>query len=281
MTKRTDLAINWNLDPRLLTVAASSAELTIQDLVDTCRSIEDSTVGDQYPYLLDAVGKEAIGGGVQVGITVTANNMQIAFASRTGSVSSGTATSADANGETLVDTAATFVSDGVTAGAAIINLDDGSVASVLSVDSEIQITHEPLSDGVGNDWQIGDSYKVWNWTLCELVGGNATAADGGGAPIDALQPRFGVSYVRTSSASATLQETEGGVQPDEVWSEVVEGSYTYAEFMRIMFSVMAGLTSGSGTEDVRFRDLADSKDRVQVTLDEQGNRIAIVKLDGT
>lgn len=206
MAIRTDVDIAWHSNPRRLTVANTSDELSIQDCVDTCRALGDTSSGVNYDYLLDASGKEDLGGGVKVGITADLNNLQVAFQARTASISEGTCTTADATGLLLIDSAATFETDGVAVGDVIMNFDDKSVATVLSVDSETQITHELLGDGTNNDWTSTDAYKIWPWEVCELSGGNAVAADENGSAIDVLQPRFGVSYVRTSASSATQSD---------------------------------------------------------------------------
>jgi hypothetical protein len=161
---------------------------------------------------------------VTVGITAELKNSQVAFKARTTSISSGTCTTANAAGTILIDSAATFVTDGVQIGAIVVNFTDQSVASVLSIESETQLTMEILDDGTDNDWDVNDAYKIWNWTLCEVDGGNLVAIDDNDVQISALQPRFGVSYVRTSSSSATLQELDaiqfssfnGGVTIDVV-----------------------------------------------------------------
>lgn len=84
MTIRTDVTIDWRSSPRLITVAAPSTEITIQDIVDTCRAFEDSLVGDLYPYLIDAAGKEFLGGTTYVGVTATLQNCTLAFEARSG-----------------------------------------------------------------------------------------------------------------------------------------------------------------------------------------------------
>jgi len=40
MVVRSDLTFNWASSPRLITVQSPSTEITIQDLVDTCRNEE-------------------------------------------------------------------------------------------------------------------------------------------------------------------------------------------------------------------------------------------------
>ena len=67
---------------------------------------------------------------------------------------------------------------------------------------------------------------------------------------------------------------------DDIHDEVVEGSLTHREIERIILSALAGKSSGGGTPTLKFRDVADTKDRISVTVDEDGNRTA-VSLDGS
>jgi len=84
MTARNDVSVNWSSSPRIITVLAPSTEITIQDLVDTCRINEEQLFNLQYPKLIDANGKDALGGGVFVGITATLQNALLAFEARSG-----------------------------------------------------------------------------------------------------------------------------------------------------------------------------------------------------
>jgi len=84
MTIRTDVTVDWSVSPRLITIASPSVEITIQDLVDTCRDLEDEMYNLAYDRLISAAGKEPLGGGVSVGITATLNNAQLSFEARPG-----------------------------------------------------------------------------------------------------------------------------------------------------------------------------------------------------
>jgi hypothetical protein len=42
-----------------------------------------------------------------------------------------------------------------------------------------------------------------------------------------------------------------------------------------MASVLAGKSSGGGSATVRFRDLADTKDRIEADVDSNGNRTSV------
>lgn len=85
MAIRSDVVVNWNASPRIITVLAPSVEITIQDLLDTCREIEDEPLNMVYAQLVSAAGKENLGGGVKVGITLRLLNAVLAFEARPGS----------------------------------------------------------------------------------------------------------------------------------------------------------------------------------------------------
>jgi hypothetical protein len=84
MAIRSDISVDWEGSPRVLTVAAPSVEVTIQDLVDTCRYYEELLVNIDSPHLVNAAGKEFLGGTTYVGITATLQNAVLAFEARGG-----------------------------------------------------------------------------------------------------------------------------------------------------------------------------------------------------
>jgi hypothetical protein len=198
----------------------------MQDLHDTLRAWEDSPDGETYNVIIQSAGKEDLGGGVLVGITSTLQNAVVQFAARTVSISGGTVTTTDTTGESLIDSAATFITDGVAIGASLINFTDRSVATVLLVVSETEITCEPLDDGVIDEFTTGDVYKIWNIVQCNATGGNLTALDEFGVTINAILPSFGTQIVLTAASSATLQE-QADIQyssfQNGVWVDVING----------------------------------------------------------
>lgn len=67
---------------------------------------------------------------------------------------------------------------------------------------------------------------------------------------------------------------------DSILDEVVEGAYTFRQMLRLFMAALAGLSDGGGTTTIAFRDVADSKDRIEATVDADGNRTALT-LDAT
>lgn len=278
MSFRTDITINWQRSPRLIKLLAPSVEVSIQDLVDTLRVLEYTPIPGydvfSYDYIIDAAGKEDLGGGVKVGLTAEFKNAQLAPEARTTSAESGTATSADSTGQTLIDTAATFQSNGVEAGSVIINFTDGSVATVLDVVGENELYHEPLADGIDNQWEIGDNYKVWNIEIVEISGGNLVAVDENDSGINALLPRFGVSYIATRASSATLQEQEA----------IQYASYNEGVTVDIT-SIYSGTTYPVGTPQQPVNNMTDALsialERGLYTFYVVGNLTVTIGLDFT
>ena len=108
MAIRNDLSVNWEVSPRIITVAAPSTTITIQDLHDTCRDIEDNLPENQeFEHLIDSAGKEPLGGGSFVGITATLQNAKLAFEARSGpdfvacTVTGGNLVAVDTNGDNI------------------------------------------------------------------------------------------------------------------------------------------------------------------------------------
>ena len=67
---------------------------------------------------------------------------------------------------------------------------------------------------------------------------------------------------------------------DEIYDEVIEGTLTFRQAMRVIVALLTGISTGGGTVTPTFRDIADSKARVTFTADADGNRTAST-IDGT
>lgn len=87
--------------------------------------------------------------------------------------------------------------------------------------------------------------------------------------VDSILDDTGTSGVALTSAAV-----------DAILDEVVEGTLTMRQMLRIMLSALAGKSSGGGTATITFRDVADGKARITATVDSNGNRTAITT-DGT
>jgi hypothetical protein len=206
---RSDVTVDWSVSPRIITVQAPSDEITVQDLVDTCRELEQQSANMVYEELIKSSltgGKQPLGGGTLVGITTTLNDAQVAFEARTQPAEEGTVTSAGIN--VLTDNTADFESAGVARGSMVINLTDGSISDVLDVIDANNLTVVGLTEGTENDFDVGEAYMVWNIDTVTVSGGNLVAVDDVGGDLAPILPTWGTQVNRTSSSSATLQELE-------------------------------------------------------------------------
>ena len=66
----------------------------------------------------------------------------------------------------------------------------------------------------------------------------------------------------------------------EIFGTVVDGSYTFMDFVRLVAAALAGKISGADTNTPIFRDMSDTKDVIVATTDDHGNRLTIT-LDPT
>lgn len=110
MAIRADINIDWEVHPRIITISAPSTSISAQDLLDTLRSHEASTYAMDDAPIVDASGKESLGSGVYVGLTVILQDSLLAFEARTGpeyvqcNVSGGNLVAIEGDGVTFYDT---------------------------------------------------------------------------------------------------------------------------------------------------------------------------------
>lgn len=57
---------------------------------------------------------------------------------------------------------------------------------------------------------------------------------------------------------------------------IVDGTITEQEALKIIMAALANLASGGGTTQIIFRDVGDTQDVLTMTVDENGNRSAVV-----
>lgn len=56
---------------------------------------------------------------------------------------------------------------------------------------------------------------------------------------------------------------------------IVEGTYDLKEVLRLILSFVAGKSTGGGTAAIVFRNTGDTKNRIIMTVDDQGNRSTV------
>jgi hypothetical protein len=200
----SDVIVDWTVSPRIVTVQAPRTTISIQDLYDTLRSIEDDAWNAKYLSILFGAGKDALGGGLFTGITLRLLNAVLEFEQRVTLNESGTVTTPDTTGVTLTDSAATFITNNVARGDIISNITDGSHATVLTVVSETVLTGSTLMGGTDNRWDTADVYDIFDVVSCTVDGGNLIAVDAVDAAIDPVFQTFGTHVTIAQATSAAL-----------------------------------------------------------------------------
>jgi hypothetical protein len=300
LTARIDVNVDYSVSPRVITVDAPSTGIIIQDIVDTLRDSEEAFAeGLSFEKLLNASGKDELGGGVLVGLTGSLQNALLAFEGRTTPASIGVVESVDPvfNGHMgFVDSSASFISNDIKRGSLLINFTDKSVADVQLVVSETEIVTKTLVNGVANNYTIGDDYYIFNIVQVTVQGGNLVAVDEGGVALSSpILPTAFTQVLLTSSSSATLQEQadieyasyDGGVTvsvgsiysgtdfpigtpraPVNNIQDAVEIA-TSRGFRNIY--LRTSITLGAGVDLAEFNIIGESQSRTTITIEAAAN----------
>jgi len=109
------------------------------------------------------------------------------------------------------------------------------------------------------------------------VGITQAAADKAwGTAARALTDKAGFSLAADQSAvTIGTINTIAAAGIDGIWDEVIEGTLTGRQTLRLNLAVLAGKSSGGGTVTLKFKDTSGATDRVTATVDADGNRTAM------
>lgn len=123
------------------------------------------------------------------------------------------------------------------------------------------------------------------------ISGDSTAADnletacdggtynvGGGAVVAASVASGGITAASIATDAIDADALAANAV-DEILDEVVEGTVTLRQALRLLLSFVGAKVSGGGTTEIIFRDIGDTKPRITMTVDADGDRSAVT-LDG-
>ena len=114
--------------------------------------------------------------------------------------------------------------------------------------------------------------KVAADAVTELQSGLATVS----GYVDELETRLSAAragYLDSLNSGVPLS----AAAVDAILDDVVEGSLTARQALRLMLASLTGKASGGGTTTVSFRDVGDTKNRLVMTTDANGNRTAVTR----
>lgn len=211
MTVRDDISVIQQLSPRVVEIAQPSTEIVMQDYVDTLRIEEERFQSMGFNKLINASGKEDLGGGVLVGITVSEQNAQLAFEPNTtpAHIGSVTTPSGPPNAVGRVqfsDSSANWITADVQPGSMVVNFTDNSIADVVRVIDSDTLECRTPANGTDNEFDLADVIHVFNIRQCTTSGGNLVAVDENDTAIRAILPTAFTQVILQTSSSATIQE---------------------------------------------------------------------------
>lgn len=123
---------------------------------------------------------------------------------------------------------------------------------------------------LGN-WQL--NFPTGSY-IAKVSGGNLV----GGPGDDPIGYSAGVQTLLIQSAASTVVNLSGINDP---WDSVIESGYTAGEILKVLAAFAAGKTSitplGGGDATVVFRDLGDTKDRIEAGM--EGSERTTITLD--
>lgn len=145
----------------------------------------------------------------------------------------------------------------------------------------LQVGGDDIDEGAGtkipiyafllNGWRVEPQQA--NHTLA--VSDGILLVLGGGDPFhDCGEHTVRINYQQPVQAISF--DSGGGENP---WDADIEGIHTAKHVLRYVLAFIAGKTGGGGTTNPVFRSTGDVKDRISMTVDQQGNRSQVI-LDG-
>lgn len=185
--------------------------------------------------------------------------------------------------------------DGITGNHLVkINTSDNTVAGFWVTGAEYQVRIE----GVTVD---GATLNIWIGAFSiERAGGALALLKNGTYGLSAIETLVDDLENRLTSVRAGyLDNLSGGavalagapgktnqevydneVSVSDIFTGIIEGTITFEQLQRILLSRAAGKADGGGGTSINFRDQADTKDRITMTVDPVGDRASVI-VDGS
>jgi len=110
----------------------------------------------------------------------------------------------------------------------------------------------------------------------EIINGYTVTFENGAYAVNLAGSNNNISDVTNLNTVSVRSSNSGGLVLGDISDQVVEGSFTVQQTLRIILAALGGKVSGVTTATETFRNPDDTKDRITVTLDASNNRTAVV-----
>ena len=162
-----------------------------------------------------------------------------------------------------------------------VSLDAGKVLlqaiqTGVTIPTVTTLTNLPA---IPNDWLTAAGLKadavaeiadgVWD----EAIAGHTTATTFGGKNQKGVPSETINDYKADVSAITNAALSASGV--DAILDEVIVGSYTMRQLLKVLAAKMVGKATGGGTTTITYRGVDDSSNVIVETVDSSGNRSAV------
>jgi hypothetical protein len=191
----------------------------------------------------------------------------------------------------LIDGTTAIVIDGAAvgrmtlgaAGEATITIEtNGAILGHVPAAGSAPITLGAVADLIAKGWLAGSGPITLNGTVQSYAVGwlagstEDTSVLTAKAVAEAVWSELLSAYDDSGMAGKYLRELGAGADP---WASEIEGTHTAQDVLRYLLAFIGGKATGGGTANPVFRSTGDVKDRISMTVDENGNRTQVV-LDG-
>jgi len=110
----------------------------------------------------------------------------------------------------------------------------------------------------------------------EIINGYTVTFENGAYAVNLQGANNNISDVTNLNTVSIRSANSGGLVEGNIAQQIVEGTLTVQDAMKVLFSTLGGKVSGVTTSQEKFRNPDDTLDRVTVNLDVDGNRTFVV-----
>lgn len=134
-----------------------------------------------------------------------------------------------------------------------------------------------LTEQGTSGYYVGDfpavAAGVYDVEVRDRAGGSPVITD----PVAGSGEMYWTGTAVQSLSDVALSSSSVTAVVAAVFAFVTEGAFTFVQIMRGVAAFVMGKASGGATVNPAFRDLDDTKDRIDMTVDTDGNRTSVTR----
>jgi hypothetical protein len=175
---------------------------------------------------------------------------------------------------TATNATMSLLAEMIASGALVLSVNSALLSTLQNMIASGSMTLSVLSSTLGGIFSMSASGTlVLTPSVTMEADAFMVATAGGPTPLspEGLAEAVWNSIAADFNTAGTMGEKLNGAgSAGNPWTEVIESGYSAAELLRLLVAVAAGKTDiidlGGGLATVKFRDIADSKDRITASM---------------